>query len=86
MQGPVDSLNQYGMALLRTTSLIPGESMVGHTGSAYGLYSIMFFEPEKKFGIVVISNGCDPAYAASFNTVMKKAVNILYEELVKTDL
>ena len=86
MQGPVDSLNQYGMALLRTTSLIPGESMVGHTGSAYGLYSIMFFEPEKKFGIVVISNGCDPAYAASFNTVMKKAVNILYEELVKTHL
>lgn len=83
MQTAVDTLNQYGLALLRINTLIPGESLVGHTGSAYGLNSLMFFEPEKKFGIVVISNGCHPAYAEAFNTVMKKTANILYEEVVK---
>ncbi|RYY68851.1 MAG: class A beta-lactamase-related serine hydrolase [Chitinophagaceae bacterium] len=83
MQTPVDSLNQYGMALLHIKTLIPGEEMVGHTGSAYGLNSAMFFEPVKKFGIVVISNGCHPAYAEAFNTVIKKTTNILYEELIK---
>ena len=83
MQTPVDTLNQYGLALLRSNALLPGETMVGHTGSAYGLYSAMFFEPKKKFGIVVISNGCHPGYAGDFNTVIKKTANILYEELIK---
>lgn len=83
MQTPVDTLNQYGLALLRSNALLSGETMVGHTGSAYGLYSAMFFEPTKKFGIVVISNGCHPGYAGDFNTVIKKTANILYEELIK---
>lgn len=85
MQTAVDTLNQYGFALLRINTLIPGESLVGHTGSAYGLNSLMFFEPEKKFGIVVISNGCHPAYAEAFNTVMKNTANILYEEIIKKE-
>ncbi|RYY50507.1 MAG: class A beta-lactamase-related serine hydrolase [Chitinophagaceae bacterium] len=83
MQMPADTLNQYGLALLSMKTLLPGENMVGHTGSAYGLNSSMFFEPNKKFGIVVISNGCHPAYADAFNTVIKKINNILYEELIK---
>ena len=83
MQSPIDTLNQYSMALLRIKTLVPGETLTGHTGAAYGLHSLMFFEPAKKFGIVVISNGCHPAYAEAFNTVMKKTANILYEELIK---
>ncbi|RYD78139.1 MAG: class A beta-lactamase-related serine hydrolase [Sphingobacteriales bacterium] len=83
MQTAPDTLNQYGLALLRIKTLIPGETMVGHTGSAYGLHSAMFFEPDKKFGIVVISNGCHPAYADAFVTVIKKTINILYEELIQ---
>ena len=83
MQVPADTLNPYGLALLQNKTLIAGEALVGHTGSAYGLHSAMFFEPNKKFGIVVISNGCHPAYAESFNSVIKKTVNILYEEWIK---
>ena len=47
---PTSDEGGYGLALTRTTNLIKGETMVGHTGSAYGLYSAMYFEPEKKFG------------------------------------
>jgi hypothetical protein len=43
----------------------------------------MFFDPEDKFGIVVISNGCDPAYEEGYNRVIRQAVNILYEEWIK---
>lgn len=82
MQTPIDTLNQYVFGLLRIKTLLPDETMTGHTGSAYGLHSLMFFEPDKKFGIVVISNGCHPAYAEAFNTVMKKTANILYEALI----
>lgn len=83
MQTPLSDKENYGLALLKTNKLIDGETMVGHTGSAYGLYSIMFFEPNKKFGIVVISNGCDPVYENGFNSVLKKTVNILYDSFVK---
>jgi CubicO group peptidase (beta-lactamase class C family) len=85
MQTPVVEVNEsnhYGLALKRTTNLIPGEEMVGHTGSAYGLYSAMFFEPEKKFGFVVMTNGTTPDYATyvdDFAPVQRDVVRILYE-------
>ena len=65
------------------SKLIPGETLIGHTGSAYGLFSAMFFEPKKKFGIVVISNGCYPGYTDSYNTVISKVVNALYENVLE---
>ena len=83
MQTPLSGKEYYGLALLKTTKLIAGETMTGHTGSAYGLYSAMFFEPNKKFGIVVISNGCHPAYENGYNAVIRKTVNILYDAIVR---
>lgn len=85
MQTPVVEINEtnrYGLALKRTTNLIPGEEMVGHTGSAYGLYSAMFFEPEKKFGFVMMTNGTTPDYATyadDFAPVQRDVVRILYD-------
>ncbi|MEY2903227.1 MAG: hypothetical protein RLY89_2333 [Bacteroidota bacterium] len=68
----------YGLAIMTTDQLIPGKTMKGHTGVAYGLYSAMFFQPKEKFGIVVISNGCDPSYTNGFNSVIRNTVNCLY--------
>ena len=42
----------------------------------------MFFNPQEKFGIVVISNGCHPAETGGYNTIIKKTVNALYETLI----
>ena len=86
MQTPVidvDEWNKYGMALKTTTSLIPGEIMVGHTGSAYGVYSAMFFEPEKKFGFVMITNGCAPVYKDGYTVIQGDVVRALYNIFVK---
>ena len=82
MQTPFSNVEQYGFALENTTSMVDGVRLVGHTGSAYGLFSAMFFDPKKKYGIVVISNGCHPAYKGDYNNVIKKAVNVLYENLI----
>lgn len=82
MQTPLSEKENYGLALLKTDKLIAGKTMTGHTGSAYGLYSVMFFQPKEKFGFVVISNGCHPAYSDGFNTVMRKTVNSLYEAFI----
>ncbi|OYU56553.1 MAG: serine hydrolase [Chitinophagaceae bacterium BSSC1] len=78
MQTARSSEEGYGLAIMTTDKLIEGKTLKGHTGSAYGLYSAMFFQPKEKFGIVVISNGCDPSYTNGFNSVIRNTVNCLY--------
>lgn len=48
----------YGLALNTVDIYVPDILLKGHTGSAYGLYSIMYFHPEEKWGVVAITNGC----------------------------
>ena len=83
MQAIISEEENYGMALETSTQLIPGKTMIGHTGVAYGLYSIMFFEPKEKIGFVVISNGCDTKTIAGVNGVLYNTVNILYDNLIR---
>ncbi|MGC4096129.1 MAG: serine hydrolase domain-containing protein [Nitrospira sp.] len=84
MQRPVsDGEGGYGLAIMTTDKVIPGKIVKGHTGSAYGLYSMLFFDPKEKFGIVAITNGCNPIYEEGFNLSLKKVVNILYEEMIR---
>ena len=83
MQTKVADEEGYALALTNLDDLIPGKLMVGHTGSAYGLYSAMFFHPKEKFGIVVITNGCNPTYTKGINDVLRAGVNSLYENFIK---
>ncbi len=82
MQTKLSDKEGYGLAIMTTDKLIAGRTLKGHTGSAYGLYSAMFFDPKEKFGIVVITNGCKPGYTDGFNTVIRKTVNCLYENFI----
>ncbi|WP_018478862.1 serine hydrolase domain-containing protein [Pontibacter roseus] len=82
MQKPVAD-NGYALALTTEKELIPGKTMVGHTGTAYGLYSSMFFHPKEQFGIVVITNGCSEPETEELNKVIVAATNSLYQHLVK---
>ncbi|HEY6505190.1 MAG TPA: serine hydrolase domain-containing protein [Chitinophagaceae bacterium] len=82
MQTKLSDKEGYGLAIMTLDNLIPGKTMKGHTGSAYGLYSGMFFQPKEKFGIVVITNGCKPGYTDGINTVIRKTVNCLYDNFI----
>jgi len=83
MQTKIAEKEGYGLALTTVDNLIPGKVMTGHTGSAYGLYSAMFFNAKEKFGIVVITNGSNPAYKDGFNVVITRMVASLYESFIK---
>jgi CubicO group peptidase (beta-lactamase class C family) len=82
MQTPLSTDENYGLALWKTDVLLPGVELIGHTGSAYGLYSALFFNPEEKYGFVVISNGCDPTEEEGYIRVIRRAIQILYEEWI----
>jgi CubicO group peptidase (beta-lactamase class C family) len=75
--------NGYGLALTTTHDLIPGKVLKGHTGSAYGLYSAMFFCPKEKFGFVVITNGCSAPESDEYNKALVATINSLYLNLIK---
>jgi len=82
MQTMISEKEQYGLALSKSNKLIEGVWLTGHTGSAYGLNSAMFFEPNKQYGFVVIINGSEQKYLNGFNEVLKKTVNSLYEHII----
>jgi CubicO group peptidase (beta-lactamase class C family) len=85
MQTPLSTQENYGLALEKTTRLIAGKELVGHTGVAYGLYSAMYFDPVEKWGIVVISNGCTPRYAEGYNAVIRTVIEKLYAAFLQTN-
>jgi CubicO group peptidase (beta-lactamase class C family) len=89
MQTPVietTDKDYYCLGLNRSTTILAGETMTGHTGSAYGLFSAMYFEPEKKFGFVVITNGTTPVYGTyveGFAAVQSDVVRLLYNVFIE---
>lgn len=72
----------YGLAIDRTDKLIPGKTMTGHTGSAYGLNSAMYFNRKEKFGIVIITNGSYSGYTDGFINLIKQTANTLHDHVV----
>jgi CubicO group peptidase (beta-lactamase class C family) len=78
MQTPLSADEGYGMAIMTRDSLVNGHTMKGHTGSAYGLYSTLFFDRKQRSGVVAITNGSQ-AGAGVLNSV----VRCLYAELIE---
>lgn len=81
MQSKIAEKEGYGLAISTRDSLVVGEVLKGHTGSAYGLYSTMFFSPQKKFGFVVITNG----YHSSIPGGLRVIVNCLYDSFIRKE-
>ena len=81
MQSKIAEKEGYGLAIMTRDTLIAGESLKGHTGSAYGLYSSMFFNPKKKFGIVAITNGYHSGVPGGLKVIMRCLYdNFIYEK------
>ncbi|MDR1780751.1 MAG: beta-lactamase family protein, partial [Tannerella sp.] len=77
---PTKGESSYGLGLMVWNDLIEGETLIGHTGSAYGLLSTMFFDPVKKSGVVMICNGSAPINPedSEVNHIREDVVKALY--------
>ena len=83
LQRKISEEEGYGMAIRSANDLLPGKKLKGHTGSAYGLYSAMFFDPKEKFGFVVITNGCLPDNKHDIRDILSRSIVILYNNFIK---
>ena len=71
----------HGLSFVHFKNIIPGEELVGMNGANHGIHSAMFFHPTKKYGFVVICNGCkSKTYADS--GLNKKVIRELYKTLI----
>lgn len=82
MQTPVAMKEGYGLALHESTNHLDNIKLMGHTGSAYGLFSAMFFHPKDKYGIVVMISGGNPAKGSSMRAPVKEIMQALYDHLI----
>lgn len=76
---PTDEGDAYGFAIRISEQLLPEQTMIGHTGSAYGVYSSMFWDAERKFGFVVMTNGCSSLRDNNFMSIHRDAAAALYK-------
>lgn len=83
MQTALSADEGYGLALRSAENLIPGVKLIGHTGSAYGLYSTMFFNSQQKYGFVIITNGINATYTDGFPDFSRAAIYCLYQHFIK---
>ncbi|MBT2561637.1 beta-lactamase family protein [Pedobacter sp. ISL-68] len=86
MQTALTDDEGYGLAIRTADQLIPGVKLKGHTGSAYGLFSTMFFNPKDKFGFVIITNGINATHTDGFPDFSRAAINSLYQAFIKPNL
>src|SRR5690606_36073995 len=84
MQRPLvwmDAKRDYGYALHHDRGhMVPGVELIGHSGDAYGLSSVMMFDHLKKFGMVVITNGFSPSDPPFQSQIM----GLLYDHFIAT--
>lgn len=74
---PTDEGDAYGFAIRISDQLLPGYTMAGHTGSAYGVFTSMFWDKDRKFGFVVMTNGCNAQRDHNFMTIHRDAAAAL---------
>jgi CubicO group peptidase (beta-lactamase class C family) len=76
--------DSYGFALGATDKLIQGETLKGHTGSSYGLYSAMYFNPDKRYGMIMMTNGYPlQRDQDGFITIQVDVMRALHEIFIK---
>jgi CubicO group peptidase (beta-lactamase class C family) len=62
--GKLDALNnlhesgsRHGIGFVITPTLLKGQSLIGHSGSAYGLVSGMYSDVDRRYGIIFFATG-----------------------------
>jgi CubicO group peptidase (beta-lactamase class C family) len=81
MQVPRSEAEHYGLNLWLADDYVPGITLVGHTGGAYGLSSAMFFDPEKKYGFVIICSGSHDAEGT--HNVLHQGIARMYHYFIE---
>lgn len=82
MRLPQSDKAQYGLGTIDYSGTIKGENLYGHTGYAYGIYTCMVYNPERKYGIVIFCNGLKINYQNAFLIIYKPIITMLHNKYI----
>lgn len=82
MWKPQASDRNYAFAFSQYDKVVEGENFYGMTGGSHGIHSLFFFNPKKKYGFVVICNGCNSKWGNG-GDMNYKIVETLYNHFIK---
>ena len=74
---------QYCLTIRVEPRFIKGKTLKGHTGSAQGLFSCMYFCPDEDWGFVCICSSGKREEVNGIRKVYYDAVNLLYDQYIK---
>ena len=74
---------QYCLTTRVEPRVIKGKSLKGHTGSAQGLFSCMYFCPDEDWGFVCICSSGKRESVNGIRTIYYQTVNLLYDQYIK---
>ncbi len=77
---PADPVRYYCLTTRTEPLFIDGKVLKGHSGSAHGLKSCMFFDPESDWGFVVLCSSTKPDQVNSLSKIYYETVNLLYQQ------
>lgn len=76
-----------GLGFHITRGLVPGTTLVGHSGRAYGFQGAMFFNPATKWGVIIMMNGGDyykdEKGDVEFHDIEIKLFRMLHDNLIR---
>ncbi len=74
---------QYCLTTRVEPRFIKGKKLKGHTGSAQGLFSCMYFCPDEDWGFVCICSSGKRESVNGIRTIYYQTVNLLYDQYIK---
>ncbi len=78
-----DEGDAYGYAIRTSNQLLDGHTMIGHTGSAYGVYTSMFWDKDRNFGFIVMTNGCNRREDNNFMSIHRESAAAMHKYFVE---
>ncbi|MDD5090822.1 MAG: serine hydrolase [Candidatus Wallbacteria bacterium] len=72
-----------GLGLHITSDLIPGVKLWGHGGDAYGVISSMYYSPENKIGVAIITVGASYGHGSgTFYNIEEDIAEVISSEIL----
>jgi len=81
MWQPQGSDRDYGFAFSRYPNIIKDYNLYGMKGGSHGINSVIVFNPEEKYGFVVICNGRKPTKGG--RSINDEIIRLLYKHFIK---
>lgn len=84
MWTPQGEDSNQGFGFSHYDRIVKGVSFTGMTGGSHGINSVVFFNPERKYGFVVITNGYVPTKKKGhLPSLARELVRPLYKHFIK---